>query len=66
MAAYRRRRRLTNMLLRRRFVRPHYDPLVVIFGAFQPAAGFVGGDGVHPSPEGWRELGTWIRQVADL
>ena len=38
VAAYRRRRRLTNMLLRRRFARPG-AALPAAFGSFQPAEG---------------------------
>ena len=63
VAAYRRRRRLTNLLLRRRFARPCSD-LPVTFNSFQPAEGFVGRDGVHPSPAGWQAIGECVNACA--
>ena len=63
VSAYRRRRRLMNLLLRRSFRRPRAASPVA-FCPFTPGPGFVGRDGVHPSAEGWRELAAVILFVA--
>ena len=55
VSAYRKRRKLMNQILTRQFSKPEANP-DVSFIRFQPAAGFIGRDGIHPSPEGWRCL----------
>ena len=62
-AIFHRRRRLTNMLLRRRYRRPSVD-LPVAFGSFVPGENFLGRDGVHPSASGWQAFGEWLNAEA--
>ena len=59
----RRRRRLANLLLRRRYARPDPDTPIV-FTTFTPSMSFIGRNGVHPSSTGWRELERHIASVA--
>ena len=62
-SAFRRRRRLANLLLRRRYARPDPDTPIV-FTAFTPSMSFIGHDGVHPSAADWLELERHIASVA--
>ena len=63
MSASRRRRRLTNLLLRC-LCREQRADFPMAFCPFQPALGFVGADGVHPSEEGWASLSNTINSLA--
>ena len=63
VSAFRRRRRLVNMLLRRLFARPAVASPVA-FCAFQPAESFVGADGVHPSRAGWQAITDVAEAIA--
>ncbi|KAF0296198.1 hypothetical protein FJT64_006347 [Amphibalanus amphitrite] len=62
---YRRRRRLTNQVLRRLFCRPVAAPCVAMC-EFPMGDGFLGRDGVHPSEDGWRRLQTLISHIAAI
>ena len=62
--AYMRRRRLTNLLLRQRFNRQTADD--TSFCVFNAAEGFIGSDGVHPSPAGWRAIAGVIDALIGL
>ena len=63
VSAFRRRRRLTNLLLRR-LCRTRRADFPMAFCHFQPALGFVGADGVHPSEVGWASLIHTITSLA--
>ena len=64
VSVYRRRRRLINLMLRRLSRRPasgNAPRFALREVALSP--GFLGRDGVHPSPTGWRDLGRVIHDI---